>query len=238
MLRASACLPLLLVTTLGCSRPSDRESCPAPTPGAAVPTAAVSAAPAVAVAVSGDSGTEEAGASASASNPLPASAAARVAQRAAAFVDALHAKDMRALAALVHPDRGLRFSPYSYVDMHDVRLTRAQIAVAMTDPAVRHWGDYDGSGEPIDLTFAQYQSRFVWDADFTKAHPQPSDFAENTIDNAKDFYAPDGIVVAYYLDGNPARDGMDWRALRLVMAPKDGDYYVEGIIHADAEWTI
>jgi hypothetical protein len=169
--------------------------------------------------------------------PPSATVPAAVGPRAVAVLDALRTKDMRALSTLVHPDRGVRFSPFSYVDASDVLLTRAQILVAMRGPRVRRWGTYDGTGGPIVMTFAQYHARFIWDVDFTKAGARPADFGENAIDNAKDFYAPDGVVVEYYFDGgDPRFGGMDWRALRLVMAPQDGDYYLVGVVHA--EWTI
>ena len=229
-----AALGLIVLATLGCNRPSAGLSCPVAAFDASTATEAPSALPAAAASAVVDEPAEGDG---DASSPEPAPAPPQVTKRAAAVLEAIRTKDMRALAELVHPERGVRFSAYSYVDIHDIRLTRAQVAAAMSDATVRHWGDFDGSGEPIDLTFARYQAHFVWDADFTKGHARPADFGENTIDNAKDFYAPDGIVVEYYLDGrDPRFGGMDWRALRLVMAPKDGDYYLVGVIHA--EWTI
>jgi hypothetical protein len=157
--------------------------------------------------------------------------------RANAVVQALKSKDMDALAALAHPDRGVRFTPYSYVDdKSDVKLDARQLRGAMGDRAVRHWGDFDGTGAPINMTFAQYYARFVFDVDFTSATKRPKEFGENSIDNASQVYGKRARVIEFYWPGDPSRSGMDWRALRVVMEPKEGTYYLVGIIHA--EWTI
>ena len=152
----------------------------------------------------------------------------------------MRAKDMSALASFVHPDKGVRFSPYSYVDAGGVCLRPEEIRSALRDPPrdqVRSWGTYDGKGDPIRLTFADYYDRFVWDVDFTKAATRPESFAENCTDNALAFFGGEAIVVEYYVEPQtPRYEGMDWRALRIVLEPKDGVLYMVGIIHA--EWTV
>ena len=87
---------------------------------------------------------------------------------------------MTAFARLVHPDDGVRFTAYPYVDASDMKLAAAQVATAMTDKKVRTWGGYDGSGQPIKLTFADYYPRFIFDIDFTKGTAPPKDLGSNT----------------------------------------------------------
>src|SRR5438067_574545 len=95
-------------------------------------------------------------------SPAPARPAAPVAgdpvrDRARAAVAALEARDLDALGALVHPGKGLRFSPYPYVDMkEDVVLGAAALRRAFRDRAARTWGAYDGTGDPIHVAFADY----------------------------------------------------------------------------------
>jgi hypothetical protein len=157
--------------------------------------------------------------------------------RARTAVVALRAKDMAAFATLVDPREGVRFSPYSYVDASDVRLTAVELTTALTDKTVRHWGSFDGSGAPIDLTFAKYYARFVFDVDFTRGTKPPEDFGENTVNNAEAFYGDTARIVELYIAPHNS-DAMDWHMLRIVLKPSGVErvYYVVGIIHA--EWTI
>ena len=152
---------------------------------------------------------------------------------------ALKNRDMQAVAAHVHPISGLRFTPYAFVQPSDLAFPLHQLPKLLTDSTVYRWGAYDGSGEPIDLTFAQYYERFVYDADF--AHAEAVSYNERIggaagiIDNSREFY-PGAVVVEYHFSGfDPQYAGMDWRSLRLVFQQHDGAWYLVGIIHD--EWT-
>ena len=152
---------------------------------------------------------------------------------------ALKNRDMQALAALVHPVAGLRFTPYAYVQPSNLVLPAHQLPNVFEDATVYHWGVYDGSGEPMDLTFAQYYANFVYDQDYAQAeevsHNQRLGTG-NSIDNSREFY-PGAFVVEYYFSGfEPQYAGMDWRSLRLVFQKHEGTWYLVGIIHD--EWTI
>ncbi|MCU0684287.1 MAG: hypothetical protein MUF34_18945 [Polyangiaceae bacterium] len=86
-----------------------------------------------------------------------------------AVVDALAKRDTTALAPHAHPTKGVRFSPYAYVEKgSDVVLKAAELGPAMADPKVRTWGARDGSGDPIKLTFKKYFDTFVYDRDFAR----------------------------------------------------------------------
>jgi uncharacterized protein YgiM (DUF1202 family) len=163
-----------------------------------------------------------------------------IAERAKAIVSALEDKDLPALAALVHPTKGLRFSPYAYVRLdQDVLLTAAEIAALPGSQDVLRWGRYDGTGDPIDLTVDEYWDRFVYDVDFAK--PDVVGYNEaigrgNTIDNHAEAY-PEAFMVEHYLSGfDPQFEGLDWRGLRLVLEKVDDTWYLVGLIHD--EWTI
>jgi hypothetical protein len=154
-------------------------------------------------------------------------------------VAALRDRDMEALAALAHPSKGVRFSPYTYVrDEHLVFGSQSVVGLLM-DQTRYLWGYYDGSGEPIELTFAHYYEQFVYDQDF--AHAEQIAYNEvlgqgNTINNIPEFY-PDGVFVEYYFSGfDPQYGGMDWVSLRLVLEQEGGVWYLVGVIHD--EWTI
>ena len=162
------------------------------------------------------------------------------------IVQALRDRDWATLARAVHPDQGVRFSPYVYVRaapgaLEELdRVVRAEeIEALAADPAVYRWGRFDGTGEPIDLDFAGYMGRFVYDADY--AQPHVVGYSEtvgrgNTIDNVVEVY-PEAVTVEYHFAGfDPQFGGMDWRSLRLVLERQQGVWYLVGIVHD--EWTI
>jgi hypothetical protein len=144
----------------------------------------------------------------------------------------------------VHPDKGVRFSPYTYVrvgedDDVDLVFSAEELTGLPADETVYRWGAFDGTGEPIDRTFSEYYGRFIYDVDF--AFPTSVGFNEivgagNTINNVLDVY-PQAQVVEYHLPGsNPDFGGMDWRSLRLVLENAGDGWYLVGIVHD--EWTI
>jgi hypothetical protein len=163
---------------------------------------------------------------------------AAVAPLAEQAILALKSRDMASLAALIHPQRGVRFSPYSYVSEGDLLFPQGQVAGLFSDPQTYTWGAFDGSGEPISMTFAGYYERFVYSKDFASAQVVSFNHTigtGNTIDNAADFYAG-AVIVEYFLPGSEQYGGMDWQSLRLVFQEESGSWRLVGIIHG--EWTI
>lgn len=154
-------------------------------------------------------------------------------------IKALAQHDFARLAELAHPQKGIRFSPYPYVSDDQVVLTADELSSAYSDTTSRLWGHYDGSGEPIQLTFAQYFERFIYSADF--ANPEQIGYNKvlqesNSINNIPEYY-PQAEFVEYHFSGfDPQYEGMDWQSLRLVFEKVDGRYYLVGIVHA--QWTI
>ena len=156
-------------------------------------------------------------------------------------VQALGRKDFDALARWVHPEEGVLFAPYAYVepDRH-VTLSADQIrAVARGETLRRTWGHYDGTGEPIRLTFREYVERFVYDAPYLEEGRLAVDRRQgrgNTIDNAAAVW-PEARIVEYHVPGrDPRYGGMDWRSLRLVFEPFEDRWRLVGIVHD--QWTI
>lgn len=155
-------------------------------------------------------------------------------------VMALSVMDTGALSDYVHPSEGLRFSPYSFVNTQDdLQFSASQVQGLSGDTTVYNWGYFDGTGDPIDMIYADYHERFVYDEDYLN----PDQIVTNTrlgpgssLDNSQQIY-PNATVVEYHFDGfDPALMGMDWRSLRLVFE-QDGnqDWWLIGIIHD--EWT-
>lgn len=168
----------------------------------------------------------------------PPSASQAVLDLAAGVVGALKNKDMSALSAYVHPQLGLRFSPYAAVKDTDLVFPADEVAGLLNDDTLYNWGGYFSTGNPIELTFADYFSQFVYDVDFAVA-PEISlnhRLGESTtLDNSHDFY-PEAMIVEYHFPSfNPQYEGMDWRSLRLVFQQEKDTWSLVGIIHD--QWT-
>jgi hypothetical protein len=158
---------------------------------------------------------------------------------AARLVGALSDRDMTALAPVVHPTKGVRFSPYAYVRQQDLVFGAPLLDALLADETRYLWGVYDGSGEPIELAFADYYEESVYDQDFANAEAVAYDEVlgrGNTTNNIREFY-PHGVSVEYHFSGfDPQYAGMDWVSLRLVFEEWDGAWYLVGLVHD--EWTI
>jgi hypothetical protein len=164
---------------------------------------------------------------------------AQVLARANQVVQLIKNKGFGTLATYVHPDSGVRFSPYATVRTSDLVFTPTQVNGLWTDTHFYHWGYYDGSGYSIDMVFPDYYALFVYDQDFANA---PEIAVNQTLgigtvpDNARDFYTGSTVVEYHFSGFDPQYEGMDWKSLRLAFTQKDGVWYLVGIIHA--QWTI
>lgn len=162
-----------------------------------------------------------------------------LAQSATNVVNALQKHDLTAIAELVHPQWGLRFSPYAFVHETDLFFSKVQIPGLLEDITIYQWGTYDGSGEPISLDFPEYFDEFVYNVDF--ANPEMIGYNKeigtgNVPNNISDFF-PGAEFVEYHFSGfDPQYGGMDWQSLRLVFIKEKGQYFLVGIVHA--QWTI
>lgn len=78
-------------------------------------------------------------------------------------VNTLKARDMNELKNYAHPQKGIRFSPYAYIDeTNDIIVNANDLETYMNSSDIYTWGSYDGSGEPIDLIFSDYYDRFTY----------------------------------------------------------------------------
>jgi hypothetical protein len=152
---------------------------------------------------------------------------------------ALRKGDYTQLYDLIHPQWCLRFSPYSYLKENDQRLCPEELSNYIDSDTALNWGQYDGTGNPIQLDFQEYHERFIYDQDYFQPAVVGLDqevSSGNAINNISEIY-PDGIMIEYYFPGfDPQYGGMDWRSLRLVFTNYSGEWYLVALVHG--EWTI
>ena len=161
-------------------------------------------------------------------------------QTALNVVEVINDEDMQALSDFVHPIKGVKFSAYGHINVSsDLTFINTQVANLMNDTEVYTWGNYDGSGEPINLNFADYFDEFIYD----EAYNNPNVIGNNVsiaqgniINNIADAY-PDGEFVDFHFTGfEPQFEGLDWSSLKLVFEEDNGTWYLVGIVHD--QWTV
>lgn len=153
---------------------------------------------------------------------------------------ALKEKDAKKIAAFVHPVKGVRFTPYTYISLEDdIVFTKEEMEGFFNNQKEYLWGYYDGTGDEIRLTPSEYYEKFVYAKDYAEAEKVGYNevlSSGNMLENQFEVYE-DPIVVEYYFSGfDPQYGGMDWRSLRLVFEEYEGKWVLSGIINN--QWTI
>ena len=149
-------------------------------------------------------------------------------------------KQYAKLGQYIHPEEGVRFSPYATVLSEDNKFSREAFKKLVTVNKNKKilWGSYDGSGDAIELTPAEYFSQFVYDANFL--NPEKFEVNDiigtgNSVDNLRSQYHNSDFTESYF-SGSKKNGGVDWKAVRLVFKKIDGKYYLVGVVHD--QWTI
>lgn len=172
--------------------------------------------------------------------PSPTAPHAATAEEAAkAIMTALQKQDLATLTSYIHPVKGLLFSPYAHIETDTAMTFHAGELPTLEDPKVYEWGSYDGSGEPISLSFGDYYKKFIYDQNFAEAEAIGHNkwLGEgNTLVNIQDVF-PGSTFFDYHFSGfDPEYSGMDWESLILVLEQQDGSWYISAILHS--QWTI
>ncbi len=170
------------------------------------------------------------------SGPLPGESLMTVALD---VMDLIEDENFSDLAVYVHPNAGVRFSPYSYIDIQNDQVFQAsQFQNLSGNPNLYLWGAYDGSGDPINLTFDDYYDEFIYDEDFINPHMYGNNYpigSGNMINNFSTAY-PNGQFIEFHFTGfDPQYEGLDWRSLSLAFEQQNNTWYLVGIIHG--QWT-
>lgn len=155
-------------------------------------------------------------------------------------IEVIKDKDMEELASYVHPTKGVRFTAYDYIDTEWDQVFLPEDLPALTEDNQEYrWGYYDGSGDPIDLTFNEYYDEFIYDEDFANPEIIGNNISigrGNTINNIEEAY-PDAHFIEFHFSGfDPEFAGIDWKSLKLVFEEENGTWYLVGVVHG--QWTI
>lgn len=156
------------------------------------------------------------------------------------ILNALKAGNMAKIAEFAHPDDGVRFTPYSFVNVKtDLVFKADKLKLLGTDPTVYTWGSFDGSGDPIKYTYSNYNKKFVYDQDYlTASHVSYNKIIGkgNTVNNILNIYTGASFMEYHFPGFETKYEGMDWKSLRLFFSQKGSEWYLIGIQHD--QWTI
>jgi hypothetical protein len=161
-------------------------------------------------------------------------------EKAYAVLDDIKNGDYGALARSVHPEYGVIFSPYATISLSSNKcFTSNQVADFETDANAYVWGVYDGSGDPIEMTPAEYFARFVYNKDFSRAPAIGVNYvvrSGNALENITEVF-PDVRFVEFHSPGDDKNpDSHSWNSLRLGFEEYAGALRLTVILHS--EWTV
>lgn len=162
----------------------------------------------------------------------------QIQEKANSVVTGLENEDFGTVATHVHPEKGVRFSPYGHVDTEEhLVFSREEVRNLMEDEEEYIWGTQDGSGHPIELTPAEYYEEYIYIRDFSRSAEEVNynevESRGNTIVNVEEVY-PDADFMEYYV--SEEEEDLNWAALILAFEKLDGEWYLTGI--AVDRWTI
>ena len=150
----------------------------------------------------------------------------------------LKMKDYEKFANYIHPEKGLRFSMYGYVQpKKDKIFTKDDFLKYIGTNIKFTWGEKDGTGDLLQMSLKNYLEKWVFLKDFTQSEVSLNEIKHrgNTINNIKEIY-PNSNFTENYLEGTEEYAQMDWNSLRLVFEEYEGKLFLVGVIND--QWTI
>ncbi|GAB0157571.1 hypothetical protein CHRYSEOSP005_28490 [Chryseobacterium sp. Alg-005] len=154
------------------------------------------------------------------------------------LLDALKNKDYKKFAEFIHPEKGIRFSMYAFVDPSgDKHFSKADFEKYYPAKTIFTWGSMDGSGDPYKATIKDYLQKWVFSKDFTDSSFSYNEFQKggNSLNNLKEIY-PGNDFTENYIKGTEKYGKMDWKTLRFVFEEFQGKYYLIAVVND--QWTV
>ncbi len=152
------------------------------------------------------------------------------------IVGYIKAGDFASLSKVVHPEKGVTFSPYTTVALSANKNFSSSEVAKFGDDATKYiWGLYAGVGSPIELTPKEYFDEFVYDSDYVNASQIGVDCVVRSGNSLENFTYefPEARFVDLYKSGGKAADGLDWSSLRLGFEECAGVLYLTTLIHSE-----
>ncbi|KMQ69506.1 hypothetical protein ACM39_00090 [Chryseobacterium sp. FH2] len=153
-------------------------------------------------------------------------------------VQILKDRNYKKFSDYIHPEKGVRFSMYAFVNMkEDKNFSKADFIKYQPTKTIFTWGTMDGSGDLYKATINDYLTKWVYSKDFVTGQVSLNEFQGkgNSLNNLKEMY-PKADFTENFIKGSEANAEMDWKSLRFVFEEFQGRYYLVGVIND--QWTI
>jgi hypothetical protein len=153
-------------------------------------------------------------------------------------LQALKAKDYKTFASFIHPEKGISFSMYAFIDpKSDKHFSKEDFEKYQPTKTLFTWGEQDGSGDPYKATINDYLGKWVFSNDFTASQYSFNKFLGrgNSLNNLEEIY-PKSDFTENYIKGTEKNSEMDWKTLRFVFEEFQGKYYLIAVVND--RWTI
>jgi len=154
------------------------------------------------------------------------------------IIQVLKDKDYKKFTDFIHPEKGVRFSMYAFVNpKEDKNFSRSNFMKYQPTKTLFTWGTLDGSGDPYKATIDNYLTKWVYSKDFATGQVAFNEFLGkgNSLNNLKEMY-PKADFTENYIKGSETNAEMDWKSLRLVFEEFQGKYYLVAVVND--QWTI
>ncbi len=153
-------------------------------------------------------------------------------------ISVLKSGNYNELADFIHPEKGIRFSMYAYINPEKDKIFTRDDFEKYIDSNVRFtFGEKDGTGDPLVVSLKDYLKNWVWKRDFSVGNYSANEFqgTGNSLNNLQEKYTV-AQFTENYIEGSEQYGGMDWNSLRLVFEKYNGKYFLVAIVND--EWTI
>lgn len=153
-------------------------------------------------------------------------------------LQALKNKDYKTFATFIHPEKGISFSMYGFVNpKEDRHFSKDDFEKFQPTKTLFTWGDQDGSGDPYKATINDYFAKWVFSKDFTASQYSLNKFlgGGNSLNNLNEIY-PGKDFTENYIKGTEKNGEMDWKTIRLVFEEFQGKEYLIAVVND--QWTI
>ncbi|MGG5208404.1 hypothetical protein ACQWU4_05605 [Chryseobacterium sp. MIQD13] len=154
------------------------------------------------------------------------------------ILQALKNKNYKAFASFIHPEKGITFSMYGFVDpKEDMHFSKVDFEKYQPTKTLYTWGAQDGSGDPYKATINDYLAKWVFTGDFTASQYSLNKFQAggNSLNNLAKIY-PGKDFTENYIKGTEENSKMDWKTIRFVFEEFEGKQYLVAVVND--QWTI
>lgn len=154
------------------------------------------------------------------------------------ILQALENEDYKRFQEFIHPEKGIRFSMYAFVDTsNDKKFSKADFDRYIGTETKFTFGEKDGTGDLYIVSLKDYLKNWVYSKKYSEGSYTFNSFqgSGNSLNNLQKVY-PDKDFTENYLAGTEEYAQMDWKALRFVFEKLNDKYFLIAVIND--QWTI